>query len=118
MTDTIFFRLLDVVNRPSRLSNSIAKSSEGGKTADAYSVEPTSFQQVPGSPFAYWVSDEVRSKFVELPQLGSKGRDAQHGVSTKEDFQFVRAYREAAANTLLDPERGPYGDVIALEEWC
>jgi hypothetical protein len=118
VTDTIFFRLLDGVNRPSRLSDAIEELREDGRIADAYSAEPTSLRQVPSSPFAYWVSDKVRSMFVELPQLGSKGRTAQHGVSTKDDFRFVRAYWEVATDALLDSGSGPHDDVISLEEWC
>ena len=99
--DTIFFRLLDGVSRPARLSGAIEELREGGEPADAYSTEPASLGQVPGSPLAYWVSETVRSKFVELPTFEGNGRVAQHGASTKDDFRFIRTTWEVAANTLL-----------------
>ena len=44
--------------------------------------------------------------FVELPPFSSDGRLAQHGVSTKDDFRFVRVYWEVATSALLDSEMG------------
>lgn len=32
----------------------------------AYAVGPASFRQVPGSPFAYWVSERIRRLLTEL----------------------------------------------------
>ncbi len=98
MTDTIFFRLLDGVNRPSRLSDAIEELHKGGETADAYSAEPTSLQQVPNSPLAYWVSDKVRNAFVTMSSFKTAGRDAQFGASTKNDFRFLRAWWEVPAD--------------------
>ncbi len=94
MTDTIFFRLLDGVNRPSRLSDAVEGLREDGKTADAYSAEPTSLRLVPGSPFAYWVSEEVRSKFTKLPRFESQNRKVKQGLATADDFRFVRTWWE------------------------
>jgi hypothetical protein len=94
VTDTIFFRLLDGVNRPSRLSGAIEELREGGETADTYSAEPNSLRQVPGSPFAYWVSEHIRNKFSSAEVLQAKGRSAQTGASTKNDFRFLRTWWE------------------------
>jgi len=98
VTDTIFFRLLDGVNRPSRLSDAIEELHKGGETADTYSAEPTSLQQVPNSPLAYWVSDKVRHAFVTMPSFKTAGRDAQFGASTKNDFRFLRAWWEVPSD--------------------
>jgi len=66
-----------------------------------YLADPESFHQVPGSPFAYWVSDAIQRKFTELPRLGSDGRTAEHGASTKEDFRFLRTWWEARSSDVL-----------------
>jgi hypothetical protein len=97
VTDTVFFRLLDGVNRPTRLATAVEELRENGKTTDTYSAEPASLRQVPGSPFAYWVSEEVRSKFVELPLMERNGRTAKRGASTGDDFRRVRTWWEAAS---------------------
>jgi hypothetical protein len=117
MTDTIFFRLLDGVNRPSRLSGAIEELREGGETSDVHQANPSSFRQVPGSPFAYWVSETMRHKFSELPKFAENGRIAQHGVSTKDDFRFLRTYWEVAADSLLDSGGGSYKDFVDVVEW-
>jgi hypothetical protein len=94
MTDTIFFRLLDGVNRPSSLSGAIEELREGREATDAYSAEPESLRQVPGSPFAYWVSEDVRRKFTKLPPFESQGRKVKQGLATADDFRFVRVWWE------------------------
>lgn len=93
--DTIFFRLLDGVNRPSRLSGAIEELREGGETADTYSAELESLQQVPSSPFAYWVSDRIRRLFLELPGVECDGRTARIGAGTKDDFRWLRSWWES-----------------------
>ena len=98
MTDTIFFRLLDGANRPSRLSQAIEELREGEETTDAYSAESASLQQVPGSPLAYWMSEKVRSKFIELPAFENAGRTAKRGPSSGDDFRRVRVWWETAAD--------------------
>jgi hypothetical protein len=94
MTDTIFFRLLDGVNRPSRLAGAVQKLHKDGVVADAYSAEPESLRQVPGSPFAYWVSDRIRELFREMPPLESEDRTVRIGASTKDDFRWLRLWWE------------------------
>lgn len=100
MTDTIFFRLLDGVNRPSRLSDAIEELREGGETSDVHRADPISFRQVPGSPFAYWVSKEIRSKFTALPPFEDEERAVKQGLATADDFRFVRAWWETSPLTV------------------
>jgi hypothetical protein len=57
---------------------------------------PTQFSDVPGSPFAYWVSEAVRSIFGRLDPFQSEGRSAAVGLQTSDDFRFVRAGWEVA----------------------
>lgn len=101
MTDTIFFRLLDGVNRPSRLSDAVEELREGGGTSDVHHTNPNSFRQVPGSPFSYWVSDKMRSKFSELPRFEDGKRTARVGLQTSDDFRFVRAWWEVAPRRVV-----------------
>ncbi len=98
--ETIFFRLLDGVNRPSRLYGAIEKLHEDGGTADTYSAETASLRQVPGSPFAYWVSEKMRAKFTELPSFGNEERVARQGLATADDFRFLRSWWEAASSEI------------------
>jgi hypothetical protein len=69
MSDTTFFRLLDGVNRPSRLASAVEELREGGETTDTYSAEPASLGQVPGSPFAYWGERTSSWFFCDFAEL-------------------------------------------------
>jgi hypothetical protein len=64
-----------------------------------YEVNPDSFRIIPGTPFAYWVSDDLRSLFESLPAFESEGRSVRVGLQTSDDFRFVRGWWE------IDPTR-------------
>jgi len=86
---TTFLRLLNEKNKAAAL---LASIKDGGDRV--FTVDPSSFRQVPAAPFAYWVSEEVRSVFRRLPALEANGRTAQHGCSTKDDSRFLRLWWE------------------------
>ncbi len=56
-----------------------------------FECQPTQFSQVPGSPFAYWVSEAVRCLYRQFAPLESRERRLSIGASTKNDFRYVRA---------------------------
>jgi len=61
-----------------------------------YIVNPISFQKVPNNPLCYWVSDQVRKLFCELPHFNGEKRTARTGLSTANDFRFVRLWSEVS----------------------
>lgn len=91
MTDTVFIRLLADDDKETALNNAIASFHDPSSVnSKIYTVNPESFSQVPGSPFAYWVSDRIRQLFTELPPFESEGRTVKQGLATADDFRFVR----------------------------
>jgi hypothetical protein len=62
-----------------------------------FDADVSTFSQVPRSPFAYWVSDEVRECFAAHPQFTSLGRAAKQGLATADDFRFVRLCSEVSS---------------------
>lgn len=91
---TLFFRLLARDDKEATLRSAIATANRGELAAHVFHVDPSSFRQVPGSPFAYWVSERVLRLFSELPPLNSEGREAWKGLITGYDFQWVRLFWE------------------------
>ena len=87
----ICFRLLDSDNPAEPLAQAVAKVCEGENPSDVYSVNPTSFRQVPNIPFAYWVSERILGIFTELPSFEGNGRTVKQGLATADDFRFLRA---------------------------
>ncbi len=54
---------------------------------------------MPGSPFAYWVSEGIRSVFSNVPAFETGGRFARTGLTTTDDFRFVRCFWEVSPET-------------------
>jgi len=77
-----------------------ALSAAEGVRADTFVVDPASFAHIPGSPFAYWVSDSLRQLFTQLPTVQANGRRVCFGLSTKDDFQFLRLSWEVKPSDL------------------
>jgi hypothetical protein len=121
MREAFFFRLLSSDGKASALTDAVSAANEGGViNAVVYVVDPASFRQVPGSPFAYWVSERIRRLFTELPPFEGGGRTAKQGLATADDFRFVRAWWEVAPQTILDGTNGPdwREDLTAFQKWC
>lgn len=115
------FRLLPYEEKATALSKAISAVQEG-HTLDSvvHAVDPASFRQVPGSPFAYWVSERIRRLFAELPPFESAGRTVRQGLATADDFRFVRAWWEVALERILDGVNGPHWreELMAFQAWC
>jgi hypothetical protein len=96
---TTFLRVLDPKpeQKGAAIRAATARWRLGGNSEGIFQVEPESFQQVPGSPFAYWVSDRVRGLFAELPPFESDDRTVKQGLATADDFRFVRMWWEVEA---------------------
>jgi len=96
-----FIRLLSNEAKGAALSDSI-KNLEKGETSSAlYPVAPEKFSLIPGSPFAYWVSDRIRQLFVDLPSFEGNGRTVKQGLATADDFRFVRAWWEVYPDQIV-----------------
>jgi len=94
-----FIRLLADGDKGAMLVDSIDALQKGKASSALFSIEPEKFSMVPGSPFAYWVSDRIRRLFIDLPPFEGDGRTVRVGLQTSDDFRFVRAWWE------VDPSR-------------
>lgn len=114
MSDTLFIRLLADDDKETALTSVIASLQDPAPVdSKIYTVNPNSFHQVPGSPFAYWVSDRIRQLFTELPAFESEGRTVRVGLQTSDDFRFIRLWWE------VEPEKIVTGTTETTpEEFC
>jgi hypothetical protein len=84
---------------------------------------PDTFAAVPGSPFAYWVSDKVLRTFKRFPPFESNGCVAKGGMKTQADERFLRASWEVSDSaTWVGLCKGGrfsrfYSDVHLVTEW-
>lgn len=94
MAKAVFYRVLEAPPEAKGDALLAAVKGEGGKACPRFEVEPEAFAAVPGSPFAYWVSEMLRKLFVHLPPFEGEGWTAKQGLATANDFRFVHAWWE------------------------
>jgi hypothetical protein len=95
---THFLRLLAESDKAAALSNSCAQFKLGELDPHHFDIPPSSFDPIPGKPFAYWVSDAVRQTFERLPHFESDQRVVRVGLQTSDDFRFVRTSWEVVSD--------------------
>jgi hypothetical protein len=89
---TVFLRVLEELDDKALALRDAIESCGVNSSRQWFVVHPRSFSAVPGKPFAYWVSEALRSLFAGLPAFESSGRIARVGLQTSDDFRFVRAW--------------------------
>ena len=80
-------------------------------TNPRFSVSNTEFKRIPGSPVAYWVSEQFRSAFVEGTELKYYA-EVKHGLSTGKNEAVVRTWPEVSVIE-LGLEYGTRGDALS-----
>ena len=95
----VFVRLVKETRRAEALADSIAELRETGESRLVSKVNLADFDEIPGSPLAYWVAPSVRALFHRLPRLEGSGAEIRQGLATADDFRFVRTFWE------VDPRR-------------
>lgn len=90
---TVFIRALSEADK-----GSVLRAVASGVNRK-FVVNLTVLAQVPGSTFAYWVSDKLRSLFVDLPKFEGERRYARAGLQTSDNRRFCRCWWELPAST-------------------
>ena len=101
MNETIFLRLLSPEDKASLMADAIIALREGQPSPLVYAADSASFRQIPGSPFAYWVSSRIRHIFTEFPRFEGQERIARQGLATADDYRFVRAWWEVSSSKMV-----------------
>jgi len=91
---TYFLDLLEADEKQPSLIDAAQSIRRAASDHRVFDVNPSNFSQVPGAPFAYWVSANLRSNFSRNEPLESNGREVQSGASTMNDFRFLRLWWE------------------------
>lgn len=128
---SFFFRILQPApdEKGAALREAIAAVNRGESHPLAFPVSPADFNAIPGSPFAYWVSENTRQLFRKLPKFEEdEERYVRVGASTKNDFRFLRLHWEVDPNRVGRKKRWAmfakggsyspfYSDVYLLILW-
>jgi hypothetical protein len=97
VNEMLVFRLLKEDEKDARLLAAVRALRNGSDEPVTHRVDQETFRMIPGAPFAYWVSDAMRTKFKEFPRLEGTTGAARQGLATADDFRFVRAAWEIPA---------------------
>ncbi len=89
----MFLRTFEAEDKAATLLRAI-RDPEAARGKWRFEVDAESFSSVPRSPFAYWISKQLRRRFEELPPLQAEARFAAFGASTKNDFRYLRLWCE------------------------
>ena len=75
--------------------------------ANIYQVAQRRFDAIPGAPWSYWVSENVRGLFAKLPRLEDSAK-AVVGCFTCDNFRFIRLRWEPRAIGAFESKWVPY----------
>ena len=91
-----YIRLLSEPDKQAALINTIRHLSGDDIAGRFWLVLPTSFSLVPGSPFAYWLTESLRRRFRDLPKFESEGRALRIGDHPGDGFRWLRLRNEVS----------------------
>lgn len=83
-------------------AEALRHSVRGSRSHRKYLIEADTFSAVPGSPFAYWLPEEARRAFVDLPLLGEIATP-RVGMQTSNNTKYLRSWWEVSATEASAP---------------
>ena len=108
-----------------RLSDFRGADQQGPKTLEAiqnkscgwfYTAKPDDFNKIPGSPIAYWISDNFRNIFSFDVDLRGKGINPATGLQTGSNSKFIRYWFEVP-NYSMQTKWFPLNDGGDVRKW-
>ena len=119
---SIFFRLLNEADKAASLLTACNQFRNGHDDIARFEMKHKEFKKIPGMPFAYWTSSDVRNAFTKYSPLEGAGRTARQGLATAEDFRFVRLFWEVESSFWSQFAKGGvlspfYSDIYLCVNW-
>ncbi len=99
------FQLTAEPEKQTALVDVIASILNGKPLTNCFAVSAESLSQVPGSPFAYWVSQQIRELFVRFPAFETSARRACITNPAGEDQRYFRCHWEVPVGLLGQKNR-------------
>ena len=90
----VFFRLVKTDDKADSLVRAISEFANGDVGKEVYCLDPRELGRLPSARFAYWVPRGILDAFDRNPTLGELSVSVDVGMSSKDDFRFVRALWE------------------------
>lgn len=91
-----YFRLVkepDTDAKRQAFEAALTKLKVGEQDSHVFQYRQGNFDDIPGSPWVYWITRGLRELFKTLPKLGEVARPRQ-GLATADNFRFLRYWWE------------------------
>jgi hypothetical protein len=91
-----YFRLVkepDGEEKRQRFEQALANLRASQPDAVIYRYRQGDFDAIPGMPWVYWITEEIRSLFVSLPKMNDASRP-RVGLQTGDNLRFLRFWWE------------------------
>ncbi len=96
---SIFLKLIDAERKNEALLSEVSKYRQGKNGSSTFERTKDELERIPGTPFAYWVSDSVLKSFAfDKFDNEENGRATRCGLGTLDDFRFIRTFWELASS--------------------
>jgi len=82
------------------LAARIAALNAAAQPEETYLLDPAQFALIPGSPFAYWATESMFRIFREIPPAEGNVASFRLGLTTNDDFRFLRLSWEVSTGTI------------------
>jgi hypothetical protein len=99
---SLFLRLLEDDDKALALRTALRAVAAGEPDPRVFEADPDAFALVPGAPFAYWVTDQIRETFLTFPSVETH-TVVTSGTGTLDDFRFLRLWWESTAENMWFP---------------
>lgn len=92
---SVFLKLIESDDKNEALTSDVSNYRLGQESSTIFERTPEELARIPGTPFAYWVSDSVLEAFsFDKFDDEQNGRATRCGLGTLDDFRFLRAFWE------------------------
>ena len=105
----VFLRLTEESDKASTLLEEAKQLREGNQGSHTFIVDEGSFATISGSPFSYSVSQELLQLFEKYDRFDAQASPCS-GISTLNDFRFVRCWWE------IDHKEFPRSDWVTYSK--
>ncbi len=96
-----FYRLVKVAEKEQALQGAIAAGAQGHRQANAYRLASAEIQSIPAYRFSFWLPEAIRMSFDAYEAIAEMGVSVDVGISTKDDFRFVRTLWEVEDESIV-----------------
>ena len=95
-----FFRLVKRPDKEAALAEAICQLKNGVRHDLSYLLKPKQLQELPASRFSFWLPPTIRNAFRTSETLHDLDVSVDVGISSKDDFRFVRTIWEISPDAI------------------